>query len=407
VTRSQLKDLNFLGWLFCAALLVITCHQSEERTQPRDFVYFYSVGQILNRYTPDHLYQEKLQRKTFNDILPLKNGIYGPSPYPPYVALFFRPFALLPFWTAYHLWISISMVLYLAGILLLVKRFFPGDKLLQSFLCCFALLFWTFIARTFLNGQLSVIGFLAIACAICLENADHRYLSGAALAFCAYKPTLLLLLVPMLVVTRRLKILSGFIAAVSLLAGLTTIIEGSGIWLNYIYFSAKFAHLDNFVLCDYVDLAAALHTAWRHSPLLAWLLCGLAVTSMVLLLRIWLAGSQGQRVPATLVWGTTVTWTLVLNVYVPLYDTILVIASLIITATALKKFKSHTFVLICFALLVSSYVTRSIAERTGIQIFTLVLIALGALQMMLCFRIASNRIAPVCNQFDFAIRPDS
>jgi hypothetical protein len=202
----------------------------------------------------------------------------------------------------------------------------------------------------------------------------------------------------MLVVTRRLKTLSGFIVAVSALAGLTTIVEGSGVWLNYIRFSAQFAQLNTLIFVDYVDLAAVLHAAAKHSPLLAWPIVGLALISLALLLRIWSVGAQVQQVPATLIWGTTITWTLILNIYVPLYDTILVIASIIITATALSKFKRRTFTVICFVILLSSYFTRLIAEQTGVQVFTFALIALGSLQMVLCFRIARGRIAPLDNK---------
>lgn len=394
MTRGRLKDLSFLGWLLFAVILLITVRQSEDQTMRRDFVYFYSVGQILNHYTPEHLYELGVQKKTFDAVLLRKQGEYGPSPYPPYVAMCFRPMAMLSFWTAYRLWMSASMVLYLAGILLLIRRFFPSERTHRSLLCCFSLLCWSFMGNTLLSGQLSAVGFLAIACAICLEDMDHPYASGMALAVCAYKPTLLLLVLPMLVITQRMKTLCGFAVAVGALITITTIAEGTGIWLNYFHFSVEFAHLKNLDLSDYVDLAAISRTAGHYSPVLVWLVGVLAAVFIIVLLRIWsFANGCAQRIPSSLVWGTTMTWTLLLNVYVPLYDTILVVASIIITATALKSFKPRMFIATCFAILTCSYVARPIAEQTGIQIFSFLLLILGVLQMMLCLRLATRRIS--------------
>jgi Glycosyltransferase family 87 len=406
MTRVQLKELNFLGWIFFAALFLITVHQSADRNQPRDFVYFYSDGQILNQYSPNQLYDFSIQKKTFDRVFPIKEGEYGPSPYPPYVAMSFRPLALLPFWTAYRLWISVSMVLYLTGVLILVGRSFPGDRMRQSILCCFSLLFWPFIACTLLNGQLSTIAFLALACAICLDDASHPYLAGMALGVCAYKPTLLILLIPMLFVTRRVKVLCGFAAVVSALFSITTILEGPGIWLSYIRFSVEFAHIKGLVLSDYVDLTAVSHALGHYSPVLAWLTISLAAVFLSWLLWIWILGAQiAQRLPATLIWGTTITWTLLLNVYVPQYDTILVIVSIIVTAAALKNLNYRAFVATSVAILICSYGTRQIAERSGVQILSLLLIVLGTLQMVLCFRTANSRVTVPSDPHPYTFPP--
>jgi len=107
MSRALLKDVRFLGWMACAAILLIAVHQAIEKPRPVDFTYFYSVGHILNQYMPVQLYDAKLQQETFNRVWPLKagEGIYGPSPYPPFVAMLFQPFAKLAFWTAFRLWV--------------------------------------------------------------------------------------------------------------------------------------------------------------------------------------------------------------------------------------------------------------------------------------------------------------
>ena len=60
---------------------------------PNDFTYFYGIGHIVNDYPFSRLYDYGLQLKVFNDIYKLPTRAYGPSPYPPFVALFFSPFA--------------------------------------------------------------------------------------------------------------------------------------------------------------------------------------------------------------------------------------------------------------------------------------------------------------------------
>src|ERR1700692_3154528 len=149
-----------------------------------------------------------------------------------------------------------TLSLYLTGLLLLAGRFFRGDRKRQSIICCFAMLYWPFINRTMLNGQLAAIGFLSIALAVCLEEADRRYLSGIALSVCVYKPTLLLLIVPMLFITRRRRTLIGFAAGTAILTTVTTLLDGVGVWPAYLRMSADFARVRAFVLCDYVALLA-------------------------------------------------------------------------------------------------------------------------------------------------------
>src|SRR3954452_7432452 len=100
MTRSQLKDLNFIGWIFFLAIFTIVLNGTFHEKQERDFVYFYSVGRILNESAPGSLYDYKVQTRLFNEVLPRKTAKYGLSPYPPFVALFFRPLAYLPYWVA-------------------------------------------------------------------------------------------------------------------------------------------------------------------------------------------------------------------------------------------------------------------------------------------------------------------
>ena len=381
--RADLRQLNMLGWILFAGLLVLAIHKSFQQSEKRDFVYFYSIGRILNEYSPEKLYRYALQRKVFEEVLPLKEVEYGPSPYPPYVAMFFRPFARLPYWTAYRLWTGITLILYSAGLWLLVKRFIGADRLGRSMFFCFGLSFGPFIAQILPSGQLSAVGFFAMALAICLEDSGRQYLSGLVLSVCLYKPTLLVLVVPMLLVIRRFKVLAGFGLGAIALATLTTYLEGPRIWLAYLRMSVDFARIRSFLpLPEYIDLEAFSTMIAHGIPFVrATVLCAGAVASVHLVRAWWLTGRAGERTPATTVWATTLTWTLLLNVYVPTYDSVLVVISVIASAPVFRHAAPRTFFVLGFLLLVFSYLTRPIASELGLQMLTLILAVFGALQL--------------------------
>src|SRR5205085_3363606 len=134
-------------------------------------------------------------------------------------------------------------ILYLAGLAIFSARFFPRDHLKQSLIFCFALSFYPFVMSTLFNGHLSAIGFLALALAFREEDSGRPFLSGLALSACLYKPTLLVLLLPMLLVTRRYKTLLGFTAGVLALATFTTALEGTRVWSGYIDLALYFRHV--------------------------------------------------------------------------------------------------------------------------------------------------------------------
>jgi Na+/melibiose symporter-like transporter len=97
--------------------------------------------------------------------------------------------------------------------------------------------------------------------------------------------------------------------------------------------------------------------------------------------------SRGSRQPAAaLVWAVTLTWTLVMNVYVPMYDTVLVVLSLIVTAGVLKNLQKERLygwlTLLWLTLYASYWITERVANATGVQIVTLLLCGLGTLQLV-------------------------
>ncbi|MEO8657963.1 MAG: glycosyltransferase family 87 protein [Bryobacteraceae bacterium] len=391
----NVKELNVICWgLFLIGLLLPLCVVAafQKQVPDSDFVYFYSMGRILNEYPAERVYEYGLQQQVCTEVHPLKDAKYGPIPYPPFVGTLFRPLALLPYPMAYAIWLGICLTLYVAGIMITTRRYFPEDPARRSLILCLALSFFSFTFDTFVNGQLSAIGFFALALAMQEEDRSHPFLSGLAIAACLYKPPLLLLILPMLVVTRRFRALLGCAVGAAALGLFTLATEGTRVWAGYgallLHFGqgATGLHGQSFLrLRKYVDFTSfsslvAGGRSWVGLVLIYGYSCWAAVT----LIRFWWNSAKAHRSVGTLIWMATITWTLLLNVYVPRYDSILVALSIIGTSGVWTTFRdtklSRWFTAIWLLILASSWITEEIALASGIQVLTLLIAALGMVQ---------------------------
>jgi hypothetical protein len=402
--QPGLKEINIACWGLLVAFLVIGLGVplwTQFRTGvgtvhilPADFIYFYGIGSIAGSHPLPQLYDYNLQLATFNRIFPLHDGAYGPSPYPPFVALFFIAFARLPFLTAYFSWLGVSLALYLAGIGAAVNGVFPGERLKVSLAFWFALALYPFVVGTLANGQLAAVAVFSAGLAVALEEKDRRFTSGLVLSILAYKPTLLLLLVPMLLITRRFRTFAGFAAGAAALVLVATAFGGIDVWPAYVRFLNLFGRiavlgghsglpLDKFVdLHSFVEALPGGRTKVAGDLFypIAGVLCG------NLALSLWKSAGKGG--PAQkLAWAATLTWTLLLNVYVPIYDSVLVVIAVILTVAALKELRwtaaNRGVVLLAVLIVAGSWVTSGVAEAHGIQILSVLLGILGFGQLYL------------------------
>lgn len=403
-TPPKLKELNYIVWglLFVAfvlpySIVVMTSH----RPPDADFAMFYSLGRILNEHSPTDLYNYDLQTKLCEEVHPQK-GIYGPSPYPPYVGMVFRTVTVLPYWAAYAVWVLLSLALYGIGLHWVITRFYPQQALARSLLFALSYSYFPFIAYTAGNGQLSAVGFFAIALALREDDRGHAFRCGLALCLCFYKPTLLILIVPMLLVTRRLKALAGLILGAIVLALITTSIEGFAVWGEFIRTIRSFGNSSVGVktasflpLAKYVDLTSfSSNIPGGRSRLgIALFLC-FALPALAVLVRFWWKSRTYGRPGKTLLWATTLTWTLLLNVYVPIYDSILVVLSILMTAGALKDTASiplrRRFTVIWSLILLCSWFSVPLSRATHLQCMTLLFACLGIVQFAILRQIEDH-----------------
>ncbi len=331
-----------------------------------DFAGLYGAGKILNEYPKAELYNLALQSQIYHSLAP-----HAPAnltlifTYPPVVAAIFQPLALLPYHWAYAVWLVLSASLYAGGVLLLSRK-------LTAFLL--AISFLPFLFECWIGGQLSVLGFAILALAIHFDRTGRPFLSGAVAGLCCYKPTLLILLIPMFAIGRRWRTLAGVAATGAALAGASLLLVGPGAIPRFRHSLAVFAELTSrtpspFPIEKYVDLRAFLHILpGGASPIMNVL--GLLLAAVIVLC----AGScwrhAADRDTRTLLWAGTIVLTLVVNIYVPIYDATLVVLAALIAADRLQP----AFNALLMILYLSSILTQMSAQFLHLQILTPILI---------------------------------
>lgn len=402
-----LKEINLAAWAIFTTLLVVPIvfgfwvqNKKSPGTLPRmtaDFTYIYGVGRIANQYPSDRLYDYSLQQKVFEEISPKENVLFGPSPYPPYVALFFSLFARLPYGLAYFAWTLTSLALYIIGISAAGIEVFPDERLKTTLLVCFALAFYPFCFSTLLNGRIATLEVFSVGLAVYEERHAKPFRSGLALSILAYKPTLLLLLFPMLVLTRRFRALSGFISGTAILIAIATAFEGFAVWPRYVHFLVSFgklAGLNGHTLLDvsrYIDFNSFSYMirGGRSVAGLTILFVALASVAAALATLLWRSAGFDRPVQY-LAWASALTWTLLLNVYVPLYDSILVTVAIILTLGALRDLKwrkaTEWIGLLSVLIYGLSWETVVLTRRFGIPILSVLLAVLGFAQLFFLHR---------------------
>ena len=358
-----------------------------------DFVQFYIAGRILNEYQGNRLYDLSLQEDLFCELVPGETWLRLPFNYPPFIAVLFRPLARLPLMAATIVFLFITPLLFAAGVWLLVSRFGWPIKGQWFLGIAGALSFAPFLLYTWLGAQISVIGFCSIAVALCEEDRGRPFLSGMALSICLYKPPLLLLVLPMLVITRRFRVLAGFAAGGTVLALTSAAVAGPQACVGFVermIWWSRLSTLDSglFNPLRYVDLKSFLRLLpLRHPVASSLIIAILAVVPSIVLLRAWLRFRNERPEDRLLLWAATLTWGLVLNVYTPFYDCIQVVPACVLAASAARSAFSSLHYrglgIMMLLLYLAPWGSEICARTLRLQPYTLVLAAFGALLLIL------------------------
>src|SRR6266540_6462527 len=356
VTPDRARAYAVLSMVLGLGIAFSLWAKAPERLRNRvDFPAFYTAGRIINEYPRGSLYNLELQQTSYREIAPATRT-YLFFAYTPFFALFFAPLALLPYLPAFACWVLISLALFTAGFRLAwtaaslpLRHFTAGFVLALSFL--------PFYSWCLLIGQTSAFGFFWLALAIYLDRKGRPFASGCALAMLLYKPTLLLLLVPMLAVTSRWRTLVGFCVAAAVLSLMSLAAIGFSGIPSYLDMLASFSHEKatgrHLILFDVDAFSFFLPFLGKH----AWLaVLALAAVVTPFLLRAWRRDPDGS-------FALAITWMLVLNFYVVIYDSTLIILAVVLSAGSLARPDlPRGFRWLLLALFVIPWCARQLAE---------------------------------------------
>jgi hypothetical protein len=239
------------------------------------------------------------------------------------------------------------------------------------------------------GGQLSAVGFFALAAATRWQRSGKPAAAGAALSLCLYKPTLLLLVLPMLAVGRRFRLLAGFAAGAAALGALSLAVagrDGCGGYLRTLRLYGKFVsqYPTPLQLPKYVDIRTFLQLALNgHAAVSAIPALVLTGAALAYLAVHWARSRPGTQADGVL-WAGTIAWSLVFNVYVPVYDVTLAVVCALVMAGVVYGARGeeaerdraafHGWMLLLY---VTAVVAPAFAWFANLQLLTLVLVGTG------------------------------
>jgi hypothetical protein len=339
------------------------------RPMGSDFVQFYSVGKILNEQPAARIFDVPFLTETEHQSLPTMSStqmlIFGSAPC---VAALFRPFALLTYNQAYCVWLILSAALYFAGLMLVNQG--------NSTALLIALSAPMFTLETWIGGQISIFAFLAFAACVRWFEEKRFFLAGLALGLAAYKPSLIAIPALLLIFGRQWRMLLGLCVSASaiFLASLATVgWSGMDLWFRTLRAFRYLAMDEESILkrSKYVDLNSFLNGLFGSSKTVIAVAFVLVALAMLRLIWIWFR-SRDESLP--LLWAATIASTLLLSVYVPVYDTIVLVPALILTSRNLSTDGDrHDFRIWILLFCLVPWLTQAAADFLRIQILTIVL----------------------------------
>jgi hypothetical protein len=355
-----------------------------------DFAGFYNAGRILN-HSPSRLYDVALHSKLYHELFPTAPAEESlPYAHAPFFALLMLPLGLLSYPLAYLLFLIAQPAVYIAGLLAIrpVLKHLDADALRTAALL--ALSYLPFLIENWMGGQVAAFGFLWMAIALNRALSQRPFAGGLALSMCLYKPTLLVLLLPLLLIGRQFRTLLGVAAGGIALVGvslLTIGLDGCAGYLRLLLnYGAGASAAGGFRTFKYVDVVSFFRLAFGETILSNVLVIGVAAALLVVVARVWWDYPRHDDDGRRLAWAAALTLTPILNIYAPIYDTLLPILGLLLTADVLARrhpAMPDGFKLVLVLTYIAPMITQGLAATVGFQLFTLVLIGVGLYQLRL------------------------
>jgi len=260
-----------------------------------------------------------------------------------------------------------------------------------------ALSFEPFIMETILGGNSSAVGFLAMALFLYFDYMKKDIASGFTLGFLIYKPTFLVLILPMLLVARKIKVLAGFVLCCLFTALLSIMIVGRETCVEYVRFLLGFSTLsfgsDTILRTwKYVDIFSFCRLLFGDiSPPVLLIIITATLIILFFSVKLWWKMQYLDDSVREIVKASVLTLTIIINLHFGIYDCVLLVLSALLTLNALYRnfnFLESTDHRSGFiALLVTNYtvpwLSQSVASFTGFQMFTITVLIMGSYQIIL------------------------
>lgn len=351
-----------------------------------DFAGFYVAAQILDQGDTTKLYDRELHAQLYHRLLPkLPRDEIIPYVHPPFVAGTLRLLTWLPYDTAVAVWLFISLALYITGTLILLRACPTLDQPQRWLVVLLALSFEPFLFECWLGGQLSAVGYFSFALTYYFLKQGKPLQAGLALGICFYKPTLLLLMVPMLVIGQQWLMLAGMTVTGLFYLGLSLLLVGGDCTLGYVNvllaFRQQSSGAEAFVIREwkYVDLNHFWQILLGKS---IWKTMTLGISALLVIVPLAISWWRQRGLPADRLWAASLFLVPVINLYFGVYDTVVVVqAAIILTALVIQENQGRIIVspwiyaLVLLALV--PWFTQPLAKAIGIQLMTLLMMAIG------------------------------
>lgn len=229
-------------WITGAFLLAMACCNlglavrliPSLRNGYQDFTIYYTgarlflEGKSAALYNLDAQYQVQLQ---FTHV-PIRQGAL-PYNHPPFEALLFVPLASLSYWPAYLLWTTLNLIMLVASLAML--RQFPAIRKLPWLLLGLGSVAFFPLAIGLIQGQDMILLLLLLVLGLTSMERGADAAAGAWLAGGLFRPHMVLPLV-LLLVSKRPRMLVGFLPVALALAAVWVAITGWGGPLAYVRF---------------------------------------------------------------------------------------------------------------------------------------------------------------------------
>ena len=201
----------------------------------QDFISFYSAG-LLYRYDIEHLYNFEIQQQTQQALVD-DTQLAGVDPFisPPYVALAYSPFTLLPLQYSFIIWSLLSLLLIAFTIPLLLRLVpeqskeinIPWLRLLVIILSFFPLVLGWQV------GQNHSLTLLLITSILLSSLKNKPVLAGALAGFLIYKPQFVIGFLIIWLVWREFRALFSFCCVVVIWVAIAIIQNGISSFQQY------------------------------------------------------------------------------------------------------------------------------------------------------------------------------